>query len=302
MAGRLAEGLEACDTARQRPPADPRLGAEFAGTSPFLAILSAQAWILCRLGRLSEATAACERVETLARAHEENEILSSVEANARIELDIIFADGAAASDHSRYALEAGEKVGTPFARLNGLAALGTAHRLNKEWDEAVAVLQEVVTEATGGLYRVGEGWFRAELAEALLGRGDLDGAEHEAHAAVRVAYEQHARCNEVHANLALARTQLQRADSEALASVEQALVRAQELIDETGAQAYQLEVHECRAHLARLRGDTETARRELDTARQLYAEMGATAQVERLASEIDGCGRHASLAEPGAES
>src|SRR5262249_51469402 len=36
MAGRLAEGLEACDTACQHPPADPRLGAEFAGTSPFL--------------------------------------------------------------------------------------------------------------------------------------------------------------------------------------------------------------------------------------------------------------------------
>jgi hypothetical protein len=74
------------------------------------------------------------------------------------------------------------------------------------------------------------------------------------------------------------------------------------LIDETGARAWQPEVHECRAQLARLRGDTETARHELDAARRLYAEMGATAQVERLAREIDGCGRQASLAEPGAES
>jgi len=61
-------------------------------------------------------------------------------------------------------------------------------------------------------------------------------------------------------------------------------------------------VHECRAQLARLRGDSEAAGRELDTARRLYVEMGATAQVERLAREIDGCGRQASLAEPGAES
>jgi len=302
LAGRLAEGIEVCSVVCQQLPPDPALGVEFTGASPFLAILSAQAWIFCRLGRLSEATAVCERVETLARAHAENEILSSVEANARIELDIIFADGAAASNHSRYALEAGEKIGTPFTRMNGLAALGTAHRLNNEWDEAVAMLQEVVTEATGGLYRGGEGWFRAELAEALLGRGDLDGAEHEAHAAVRVAYAQHARCNEVHANLALARTQLQRADSEALARVEQALFRAQELIDETGARLYQPGVFECRAHLALLRGDTETTRRELDAARRVYAEMGAAAQVERLARDIDGRGRQTSLAKGEAES
>jgi len=61
-------------------------------------------------------------------------------------------------------------------------------------------------------------------------------------------------------------------------------------------------VHECRAQLARLRGDSEAAGRELDTARRLYVEMGATTQVERLASEIDGCGREAWLAEPETES
>jgi len=61
-------------------------------------------------------------------------------------------------------------------------------------------------------------------------------------------------------------------------------------------------VHECRAQLARLRGDSEALGRELDTARRLYVEMGATTQVERLASEIDGCGREAWLAEPETES
>src|SRR5262249_40291403 len=36
FAGRLAEGIEVCETACQRLPADPMLGAEFAGASPFL--------------------------------------------------------------------------------------------------------------------------------------------------------------------------------------------------------------------------------------------------------------------------
>jgi hypothetical protein len=119
----------------------------------------------------------------------------------------------------------------------------------------------------------------------LLGRGELDRAEHEAQAAVAVAQAQHSRCDEIRAHLALAHTQFRRADAAALARAEQALVRAQELIDETSAQAYQPEVHECRAHLARLRGDALAAQRELAEARRRYAEMGATAQAERLAKE-----------------
>jgi multidrug resistance efflux pump len=126
------------------------------------------------------------------------------------------------------------------------------------------------------------GWVHAEMVKALLGRRELDRAEREAHTAATVAHAQHSRCDEIRAHLALAHTQLHRADAATLARAEQALVRVQELIDETGARAYQPEVHECRAHVARLRGDAPAARREVEGARRLYAEMGATAQVERL--------------------
>jgi class 3 adenylate cyclase/tetratricopeptide (TPR) repeat protein len=286
FAGRLAEGIEACDTACQRLPEDPALGAEFTGYSPFLAILFTRAWMLCRLGRLNEATAVSEQAETLARTHGDNEVLTWLQW-VRIELDIIFANPVAARDHARRAVEAAEKSATPQQHMTGLTALGIGHRLNTEWDEAVAVLEEALAAAMGGINRVIEGWIRAELAEALLGRGDLERAEHEAQAAVRVAHAQHSRCDEICANLAFAHTQLRCAEAQALARVEQALVRAQELIDETGARAYQPEVHECRAQLARLRGEAPAARREIDEARRLYAEMGANAQVERLAKEMD---------------
>jgi adenylate cyclase len=285
---RLAEGIDVCNTVCQRLPADPTLGAEFTGYSPLLEILAVQAWMLCLLGRLNEATAVCERAEPLARSQGENEVLLWLQAGVRLELDVIFANAAAARDHARRALELGEKLANPGARLQALLVLGTAHRLNTQWDEAVAVLQETVSAAVSRVYRVYESWARAGLAEALLGRGDLDRAEHEAQAAVTVAHMLHFRREEIRANLALARTQLRRADTQALARVEQALVRAQELIDETGARLCQPEVHECRAQLARLRGDTPAVRRELDAARGLYAEMGATAQVERLAKEMDG--------------
>jgi class 3 adenylate cyclase/tetratricopeptide (TPR) repeat protein len=302
MAGCLAEGIEVCETVGQRPPADPALGAEFLGISPFLSILTVQAWILCRLGRLSEATAVCERAETLLRARGENENLNALEAQVRIELDIVLDNPAAAGDHARCALEAGEKVGTPTARTTGLWAIGRAHRLNKQWDEAVAALQAAVNTAAGGIFRGMEGAYRAELAEALLGRGDLDRAEHEAQVAVTVAFARHSRCEEIQANLALAHVQLQHADAQSLAHIEQALLRAQELIDETGARYYQPEAHESRAHLAQLRSDTETARRELDAARRLYAEMGAAAQVERLVKEMNRYEGSALLQEPEAKS
>jgi class 3 adenylate cyclase/tetratricopeptide (TPR) repeat protein len=287
MAGRLAEGIDVSDTVCQRLPADPALGVEFTGYSPFLEILTVQAWMLCLLGRLKEATAVCERVEPLAHTQGENEVLLWLQAGVRLELDVIFASATAARDHARRALELGEKAANPGAQVQALLVLGTAHRLSAEWDEAIAVLQETVSAAVSRTYRVYESWARAELAEALLGRGDLDRAEHEAQAAVTVAHMQHFRREEIIANLALAHTQLRRADAEAPARVEQTLVRAQVLIEETSARLYQPEVHECRARLARLRGDAPAAHRELDAARRLYAEMGVTAQVERLANEIE---------------
>ena len=285
FAGRLAEGIEACDSAFQRLPADPALGAEFTGYSPFLGILCAQAWMLCRLGRLNEATAVCERVEHLARVHGDSEVLTWLQLT-RTEMDICCADGVAARGHARYALETSKQSATPQAHMAGLLVLAIAHRLNFEWDESVGVLEDAVRAVVGGANRMFEGWVRAELAEALLGRGELDRAEQEAQTAVTVSQAQHSRCDEVRANLAIVHTQLRSAEAPALVRAEQALVRAQELIDETGAQAYQPEVHECRAHLARLRGDAPAAQREIEDARRLYAAMGATAQVERLAKEL----------------
>ncbi|MBF6592635.1 MAG: hypothetical protein IVW57_19165, partial [Ktedonobacterales bacterium] len=135
FAGRLLEGIEACDTAYRRLPAQAALGAEFAGYSPFLGILNGQAWMLSRLGRLNEATAVCERAEHLARVHGDSEVLTWLQLT-RIEMDICCADGVAARGHARYALETSQKSATTQAHMAGLLALGIAHRLNFEWDES----------------------------------------------------------------------------------------------------------------------------------------------------------------------
>ena len=285
LAGRLTEGIEVCETALQRLPSDPALGREFTGYSPWLGLLCAQAWLLSRLGRLEEAAAVCERAEHLAREHGDDEVLTWLQL-PRIEMAVRFADSGVADERSRSASETAEKSATPQTRMAALLILGIARRLNGQWEESVMALEEAQREVNSGANRMFEGWVGSELARALLGRGELDRAEQEAQAAVKVAREQYSRCDEIGAHLALAHTQFRRGDGASLARVEQALRRAQELIDEFSAQAYRPEVHECRARLATLGGDTPAAEREIEEARRLYAEMGATAQVERLAQEL----------------
>ena len=285
FAGRLVEGLESCETACRTLPADPALGVEFTGYSPFLGILMTQAWLLVRLGRLDESTAVWDRAESLARAHGDIEVRTWMQL-PRTEVDILRGDVRAARGRARVALETGAKASTPQSLWTGPFLTGVVHRLDGAWNDSIARLEEALGYTMSGGNRMFEGWVRAELALALLGRDQLDRAEEEARAAIEGAHAKHCRPDEVRAHLALARTQLRRADGAALARAEQALVRAQELIEEIGARAFQPEVHECRAHLARLRGDAVAAQREIVAARRLYAEMGASAQVERLAKEI----------------
>jgi class 3 adenylate cyclase/tetratricopeptide (TPR) repeat protein len=285
FAGRLAEGLESCETACRTLPADPALGVEFTGYSPFLGILMTHAWILARLGRLDEAMAVCDRAEHLAKTHGDVEVLTWMQL-PRIEVDVLRHDAAAARTRARSALETGAKSTTPQSLFVGPLALGIAHGLDGAWDESFAMLEEALRWVTSGSNRMLVGWVHAERVKALLARSELDRAEQEAHTAVTVAHTQHCRYDEARANIALARTQFRRADAAALSCAEQALDRAQELIDETNARAHQPELHECRAHLARLRGDPLGARRENEEARRLYAEMGASAQVERLEREM----------------
>jgi class 3 adenylate cyclase/tetratricopeptide (TPR) repeat protein len=281
FAGRMDEGIEFCVATVRQFPADPALGVEFTGYSPYLGVLNAHAWMLVRAGRLAEGETVCDRAEDLARLHGDDEILTWLQLT-RIEADILRADAAAARRHASAATTTGERSATPQSRQVALMTLGVAHRLEGRWNEAIEALEGALRAATSGANREFEGWSGAELAHALLGSGDTDRAERQARAAVDAARSQNNRCDEVRASLALVHARLSRADPSACQRTEEVLDRAQALIDEADARGHQPDAHECRALLAQLRGDRASAERELEQARRLYAEMGASEQTRRL--------------------
>jgi class 3 adenylate cyclase/tetratricopeptide (TPR) repeat protein len=279
FAGHMDEGIASCVDTFERFPEDPELGAEYTGYSPLLGILNAHAWMLIRSGRLAEGMAVIARAEKLAREYEDHEVLTWLQL-ACIEADIIRADAASARVHAEVAGNASNRSATPQSRQVGYMVLGVMHRLNGAWDEAIEALEDALHEAKTGVNREFEAWSGAELAIALLARGDLDHAEVVAQTAANVARGQNSRCDDVRASLALAHTQIQRGNEAALRRAESVLARAQSLIDENGTAAYQADVHECRANLAKMRGNESEAQREIEHARRLYEEMDATVRID----------------------
>jgi tetratricopeptide (TPR) repeat protein len=283
FAGRMEDGIERCEATCRRFPADPALGAEYTGYSPLLGVLNAHAWMLVRAGRVIEGEAVCDRAENLARLHGDDEILTWLQL-VHIEADIVRADVNAARQHTSVAVQTTEISDTPQSHQVNLMVSGVLHRLESRWDQSVDTLEEALHGATRGANRELEGWVGAELAFALVGRGDLDRAEQEAQTAIEVGRLQKCRCDEARGSLALVHTLLSR-DTPALDRAEKTLDRAQALIDETGGRVYQPDLHECRARIARIRGDEVAARGEIERARRIYSEMGAPLQLARLINE-----------------
>ena len=285
LAGRLKEGLASCEWAFEHLPADPELGKPYSGYSPYLGLLDSHAWMLIRSGRIAEGRAAIANVAALARECGDFEIQTWL-GLPNSEMAVACADAAAARAYVDISRVSGERSATPQSRMISVITQGVALRLEGRWDAAVAASSEAVELALAGANREFEGWVRAELSLALLGKHDIDGAEQQAQAAADVARSQGSRFDEIRGHLAFIRTQLKRGGVQAFARADLALERAQALTDEFEINVYLPELHECRARLALARGDAATARRELEQARQCYGKMGATIQLERLAKEF----------------
>jgi hypothetical protein len=124
------------------------------------------------------------------------------------------------------------------------------------------------------------------LAGAYLGAGRAPEAVKTAERAVRTCRTAGTRSRECMARLALARAQLASHGAAARRKVRAGLARIEALVEETGARAHRPFVAEIRARMAAAAGDADAARKELQLAHRLFAQMGATVHAQRTAHEL----------------
>jgi adenylate cyclase len=244
-------------------------------------LLSFRGWALVFSGRLGEAQVALARALELTTERGDLTFVSMVYIfRAYLEVSRGSATGAIAQ--ARQSVENAERAGTAFALANAYLALGWAHMVNEEFEEARAALEHALATRPGSRGR--NALALALLAEACARLGETALAREASAEAVAIANREDMRQAQI--QVCLARV-LRSADGLAAEQeIEAALDHTLELAQETGARVFVPQVHEERAELARLRGDDATRDHELRMAHRLYTEIGATGHARRLATEL----------------
>jgi tetratricopeptide (TPR) repeat protein len=247
------------------------------GWSPRVYRIVLRGWFLVEAARLDEASSDLARGRELAQANGESELtLMAVINQAR--LAFFVGDQESALERAREAVEIGEKVGNRAYLGWAWAVHGLVDLLRGRWDDALRAF----AQAAGCGWHSGEGRVLASHAEAYLGRGDLARAREVADDAVAEARQIGSLLSECHAQIALARVLLRTAGTSAQSTIQAALERAQEIVEESGARVYEPFVLLERAALARALREEEAANRARDAACELFAGMGATGYVGRI--------------------
>jgi class 3 adenylate cyclase/tetratricopeptide (TPR) repeat protein len=282
--GRFRDGLALAERAYAESPGDVRLGSEIFGFSPHILLLQLRGIMRREVGRLGEAARDLTTAAELAQKHGELELLgSSHQSHTFLCFNLGDAEGALA--HARRSLEVAETIDSPYSRTQALEALGIAHLMREEWDEAVASSSralEIARESGTGL--PDEGFYLANLALALAGRGDAGPARERAEEAIAAAKRRSTAWAECYACWALARVLLALGDD--LQAAEAALARSLTLLEQTGARVMEPLIRLERAELARQRGDIPSWRHELGQAAALFTEFGATARAATIAARL----------------
>jgi hypothetical protein len=158
----------------------------------------------------------------------------------------------------------GLPAGAKFCLECGRSTAGAAGRTEAAWRAVSAVL----------------------LSDALLLGGDLTAAQTAANNAITLCRTSLRAPYEAEAQGVLARALLRRDGRSGCEAAETALTEAAALIESSGAVTLAPWLCEWRAELAEVLGDDVARKQQLRQAHDLYREIGAPAQAERLASDL----------------
>jgi class 3 adenylate cyclase/tetratricopeptide (TPR) repeat protein len=281
-AGRLAEVLARAEAAIERAGGRIGLGLGVYGFSPLLSMRLHRAWALVELGRLREAAEEVERTAAAARAHGEHEVLTWVRG-VEVMLEEATGEAGLGLHHILEAVELSDRIGSSFSRIFALSWLGAAQALRGDARAALASAEQALAILRGERTALGfEPVALARRAEALLALGDVAAAQAAADEAVACAGERGIRLYEPPALLVQGQS-LIAARPPAATDAAHAIERGLTIANATGARVWEPRLREAAAALASLRGDDAERDRQLDLARRLYVEIGATGHASRLA-------------------
>jgi adenylate cyclase len=255
--------------------------------SPVAWSIGRRAWVWNEMGRLDAAADSLPECGAALR-----EVASTGEYQSYTEIlwaqnRVLAGDIGAACLHARQGFDIAEKVGGNLSRVWADQLLGVALALAGDPHAAVEHLVRALrTARETRTWLTIEAEILAHLAEACLSAGDVERARRLAEEAIEIARGRKTPVWEAEAHLALARVLLARSGAAAKAEIESALATGLSLVQQTHARAYEPYVHELRAELARLDGDTGAHERALSEAHRLFTAIGAMAHAQRLAREI----------------
>jgi len=255
MAGRLREAMAASETALARIQEVRSLETRMLGFNPHLWLLGLRAQCFMYLGRFDDAR---KELDTfLAGLNDGIDLALQVMPRiAYVEMAALIGDAELAARHTAAATELSARSGSPYLQVHALAAEGIARRLAGDHAKASRLFKEALAlarETNSGLEY--EARVLCELADAQIRMNLLPLALETAATAVDTAQQRCARVTECQAQLVLAEAHLTRPDAASVKAVQQALERAEHLIAETGAVAYEPDVQRLRLRLAALTAD-----------------------------------------------
>jgi tetratricopeptide (TPR) repeat protein len=278
-AGRLRDAVEYAAESYDRAKGEGAFRSDPIGPEN-LASRGFRAMLLTWMGHLEEAERDLQRVIQI--GNELGKSFSWMRGNL-VDLAALSGRNETALAQARMALEEAQQYGSTYFVATASRALGVAHSLNENWDEAIQALElslNLIRETRSALQL--EASILATLAEAYLATGEENRARELSEEAVNVARHNHTRLYECRALLTRAVVLRATEGPTSAETISALLDEATELIGETGANSYAPLVQLERAELARAVGDAETYERALREVHQLFVEIGAPLRAERI--------------------
>lgn len=257
---------------REALGAQGRASSEDIGTRASL--LAMRVGILRYLGRTDDAQRTAARLDALAIDADHSEwagVVHGIRAIWGAE------QGAfdAALRHAHLHQEIGVRSSNNNTRIHGQQSVSRVHSARGEWASALSSAEQSLAEVRDSGILHAEVGALCCIARAQLGAGNAAAALATAREATSIAHERDA-LHEVEGLLLTSSALRATGGPESADEIESVLAAASEGIDETGARAFQAELHLEAAELADMRGDREVARREYERAAVAFTERGAT--------------------------